>query len=203
MSRPGDIDFDEEQYAEDLAEDAADLEMISELSARSLGQMALETIELLEEQAALKARWKVVKKKLQFLAEKIIPEKLESMGMDSLTTPTGLSISVDNKIYASFPKDAEKRERAFEYLRKAGSGGIIRTKFELEFGTETDEQAREFAKLISENKVDRQAHVSAYRTLNHAQMMSFLREQREAGADPPMDAFGAVVKTVATVKLIR
>ena len=187
----------ESVYADDIIDDEVDEVAVD----ASLGEMCLKTVELLRREAKLVEDLEKVRKNLKVYTEKLIPAQMQTMHLEELRTPGGLRIEIVNEVRASLPKD-ERREQAFEYLRRTNNEGLIRTSFEVSFGVGTDELAKKFAALIRENKIDEVAEVFDSKTINHAQMLKFLRDQLKAGVEVPMETFGAIVQTFAKVSLV-
>lgn len=191
-------EIDESVYEGDLEEDAF---IESARASQSLGQMCLSVMETMREQEALSKKLAAVEKKLRLYTERLIPSVMAGMNSNLLRTPGGLQIEIVSEIVGSLPKDPERRGQAFEYVRSTGNGGLIRTEFSVEYGVETEEDVERFRELLESHKINEVAVVKQGQTINHQQMMKFLRDQTKEGVAVPLDAFGAHVRTYAKISL--
>lgn len=170
-------------------------DLFKRLSRVAAGQAMLEMdIERLE--AELRSK----KQELEQYKTKLVPEVLDEMGLSSVKTRGGLQVDVSDVVHASFPKDVDRREAAFSYLRAVGNDGIVKREIKITLGRDsTDDAARVMRMLQDAGLVDR-GLVSSDDTIHHSTLTAFLRAELREGREVPLEAFGAFVRREAKVR---
>lgn len=192
-----------DEYAEDVQEEAIDQLLLSEISEKreSFGQMCLEVLDLLESKDRLERELKEISAKLRVYQEVLIPTQMEERNEKKIETAGGLKIELENFIVGGLPKDQERQRDIFDYVRKTGNAELIKTAYQIQFGTHTDEHALEFERLLEESQTGQYAMVKKSRTIHSSSYMKFLRDQLKAGASFDLRKFGAHSKSIATIQL--
>lgn len=99
--------------------------------------------------SVLENELKDTKKKLADLTDVQIPAIMEEMGMQSGTTPSGVTVELSQVVYANISE--EQQEAAFNWLRENGHGGMIKTVTKTSVHPST---LRAWAREILESGVD-------------------------------------------------
>lgn len=194
----------------DYGEDA-DLPQ-NEDSLKKLIRLAVEMGKIQIERDELAAKVAELDNQLKTYSEGLIPTLMEELGLPQLKTKSGLIIDVKKDVYASFPKDNEKRQKAFEYLKKSGDDGLILREFTVELRRDSTADAEALMKFVKESGIaERAKSVDSNESINHNTMLAYLRRQvraieeaRKNGTDVqdfPLDLFGAFQKTTAQLKV--
>lgn len=173
------LNFDQEELPKDsLRQALEEVAILADRQAQSEEKVHHLMAELEKEQRILAD-----------LAEKQLPECLERLKLESVTTSGGLKVVLDKKIRANLPKDPEKQARAFRWLEEHGHDNLIKREFKILFGKEDLKWAKKFEGDLKKRK--RPLDCSRKETIHHGTLASFITEQLEAGVNVPMDAFGA------------
>lgn len=130
------------------------------------------------------------------LREGDIPELMLTIGMKDLTTMDGLHVKLREEVRAALPKDAARREQAFDWLKENGHAGLIKHEITVKFTREQYAQAERIFKLLSGENVN----VFRKDDIHHQTLCAFLREQLKAGEGVPLPLFGAFIQKFAEVK---
>lgn len=171
--------------APEAAVSLAELQKLAELQAEA--EAKVKRIE-----AELSAAQKV----LSDLAERQVPELMDSIGIEEFTTRTGLKISIKEVIRASIPKANEVR--AFAWLRANGSGALIKRNIVASFGMGEDDQADHLLDIMQEEHIE---GVSDKQSVHPSTLSSFVTKRLEAGEELPIELFGVHRQRFAQVKL--
>lgn len=143
----------------------------------------------------LEINLKDAKEELRKLAEQQLPEAMENAGISEYTTTTGISVEVKEKVRGSLP--AENKAKGFAWLEEKGFGGLIESKVVVPFGRDELSEANALCERLQ--KECRIAVVD--RSVHHARLDGFIREQLTQGKDIPLDIFGVYRQRVAKVEV--
>lgn len=117
------------------------------------------------------------------LQERIIPEKMESLGQTVLRLLDGTEVRVDKKIRVSLPK--EKQIAAFKWLIENNHEGLIKRTISVAFSRDQQEAAKT---LVEKLRSDFE-NVKQDMKVEPATLTAFVREELEAGREVPLDVF--------------
>lgn len=132
---------------------------------------------------------------------KMIPELMESIGLDTVKTRAGgIQVEIKTDVHASFPQDETKRAIAMRYLRDTGNDGILKRQFVIRYGRDSAEWARSFAKALESMDVSSHATVEDEITIHNQTLCKFIRDETEEGRPIPVEAFGGFIRKVARIK---
>lgn len=187
-----------------LPQDEDSLKKLVRLAVE-MGKLTIERDELAEKVAELDNQIKTY-------SESLIPQLMEEIGIPQLKTSSGLIIDAKKDVYASFPKDPDKRLKAFDYLRETKNDGMIQREVTVELNRESTEDAKLLMDFLKTSGIAARAKSAKHEeSLNHNVMLAFIRRQlrgiaeaRKEGKDVndfPLEIFGAFQKTVATLKV--
>lgn len=143
--------------------------------------------------ADLEQQLKDAKARFNRLKMDVIPEMCMEVGLMALTLNNGTSIEVTANVDASITQ--ANRVAAHQWLRDNGNEGLIKTEIHCPFDREESAEARELYADLSErfpnSFIEERVHPST--------LKAFVREQLAAGAEIPMDLFGARSYNVAKI----
>ena len=190
----------------DLPPDEDSLKRLVRLAVE-MGKLTIERDELAEQVSAMN-------KRIATYSESLIPTLMDELGLPELKTKSGLIITVKKDVYASFPKDPEKREKAFDYLRETNNDGMIQREVVVELARDSTEDVELLMNFIKTSGIgDRAKSAMNTESINHNTMLAFLRraikevekkkQDGEDAKDIPLDLFGAFQKTTATLKVSK
>ena len=177
-----------EDYITPATEEAvslAELQKLAELQAEAEAKVKRIEAELNAAQAILKD-----------LAEKQVPEMMDSIGIEQFTTKTGLKISIKEVIRASISKANETR--AFAWLRANGCGSLIKREVKAQFGMGEDEQAEHLLEIMQEGHIE---GVSDKQSVHAMTLASFVIKRLKEGEELPIEVFGVHRQRFSQVKL--
>jgi hypothetical protein len=163
---------------------------IEEITLLAQRQLGLELkVEQVEEQL------KAAKNELREISEKILPEKMDQLGLPEFRTKDGIFVKIKEEIKASV--SVERRNPVNDWLDKNGFGGLIKSEVVTAFGRDEIEEAKKLVdKLKAEGKIS-----ELERTVNFQTLQFFVREQLAKGADLPLDLFGVQRMRISKIKV--
>lgn len=167
----------------------------------TLSKLADEQDEINRGIAELEEQIESKKKRLASLRDVDVPELMQSMGLKELTTSSGLHVKLREEVRAGLPKDLDKRQAVFQWLKENDHEGLIKQKFEIAFGKGQEAFAEEFEKLMK--KEGYEARCEKKQDVHYQTLLAFLREQiREGGItqDQLKEVFGGIVQKFAEVR---
>lgn len=162
-------------------------------SLARLAEMADEQVRRQNTLATAEAEVKSAKEELRQISEEAIPELMESLGVETFTTTSGVKITIKEIIRASILKP--KQHQAFAWLRKNGHEALIKRVVKLQFGMGEDELANETVKKLEDLDLEDNSSVHA------ATLKKFVKELLEEGKDVPEDLFSVHKQRVSSVKI--
>lgn len=130
---------------------------------------------------------------LKQVAEVAIPELMQTLGIETFTTKTGLKITVKEDVRASILK--EKKEHALAWLRDNNHGALIKRVLKMTFGMGEDGEAQQALDLLAGYEVDDDAGV------HPATLAKFVRETLEVGQEVPEELFSIHKQRVAKIQV--
>ena len=105
------------------------------------------------------------------------------MNLKTLKLQDGSELSVGNKFFASIK--ADKKGEAYDWLRTAGLGDIVKNEITVRFGKADDNKAQQYATLARGQGYEPQQKVAV-----HASTLRVVLEERnKKGADIPEEYF--------------
>jgi len=161
----------------DSAPDTAGLAQLSDLATD------LYLAELAAAEAAEKA--KEAQAKVTHISERLIPELMASLGMAEFVTTNGIKLKIDDVYRASIPK--ARREEAHAWLEANGEGGMVKHNVVANFARDQQEEARALRAQLEADGLN----VSDEQKVESSTLRAWVKRQLEAGAEIPMDLFGA------------
>ena len=131
------------------------------------------------------------------ISSRVIPELLAEQGLSSLKLADGSSVTVKREYRCTLPKEDERRQSAYNWLRENGLGDIIKNNVSVTFGRGEDDKAQQLLDLAASNGFEpNQKSDVAWNTLT-----ALFQERVESGLDMPSDVFSTWIKD--TTKITR
>lgn len=178
---------DYSKYCKDVPDSAA----LSKLAAM-IQQLYDAELEVLK----LEANLKKAKKHNEFIAEKMIPDHMKTIGIKQITVEGSagdITIKVEEKISAKPNND--NKPRVFKWLIDNGHGHIIKRTLSMLFGVKEGKQAAQIKELLMKKKLA----VKEDLKVESQTLSALVRKLMEAGEDIPMKMFGVYDKRVAKI----
>jgi hypothetical protein len=138
-----------------------------------------------------------LKKMADDISSRVIPELLAEQGLSSLKLADGSSVTVKREYRCTLPKEDERRQSAYNWLRENGLGDIIKNNVSVTFGRGEDDKAQRLLDLAASNGFQpNQKTDVAWNTLT-----ALFQERVESGLDMPSEVFSTWIKD--TTKITR
>lgn len=134
------------------------------------------------------------KENLRNYSEKLLPEAMDKMGIDSYGTKTGIRVEVKEKIRGGLA--VENRPKGHQWLEDNGFGALIESEVIISF---TRKQLDEAHKLVEQLRDEKKPAILE-RNVHHARLDGFIREQLAQGKELPLDIFTVFRQRIAKVE---
>lgn len=158
--------------------------------------------DLYEEMAGLETllaeherRGRLLSEELRALAEDVIPEAMERLGIEEFVTAAGHTLTVEKTLRASASK--ERAAGVFGWLRDNGHRAIIKRKVSVTLAT--DERGDALLNLLKEHDFD----YSDVPEVNAQTLSKFVRLRMADGHDLPQDLLGIYLQRRAKLKVSK
>lgn len=187
-----------------------DAEQPSESAKELMGKLVVRVLLLEREIEQAEESLKEKKKELEKYEKDQLPVLMDDLGTTLWGTRAGLKVELKEELRGSFPKDEARRREAFDYLIKDGNEGYIRHEVVINLGRDSHETVRKILDFLKAEGIDKIAEVTHGETINHQQMMAYLREElrnskneehEDFGKEVPLELFGTFVERIAKIKL--
>lgn len=175
-------------YLDDISADSSDV--LAKLGQLAEQQLAAER-EVEDAERALAA----ANAKLDDLANRQIPELMDSVGMKELKTRSGLKVIIRETIRASI--SGERAPEAFAWLRDHNHASLIKRVISVAFGRGEDTKAADIVAAVEALGV----HPDNKESVHPQTLSAFVKEQLEEGVDVPMDLLGVFRQRVSKIEL--
>ena len=163
------------------------------ISLNEISLMARSLVEAEAEVLRAEERLKTLKETARILREETIPSAMDELGLTSIKLDTGETLTIKQDVFASIP--ADRRAEAYSWLEEHGFGGLIKVDVTTPFGRGDLDKARALAERLRADGIE-----TTMEEVVHPQTLkAFLREQLQAGANVPLELFGA--RPVNTTKV--
>ena len=158
-----------------------------------INSLAIHVDKLTELQKAIKHTEKQIedlKEQYEKISSEVIPNILAEQGLSSLKLADGTVLEVKTKYRCTLPKDLDKREKAYQWLREQGLDDIIKNNVIITFGRGEDNKAQQMLDLAASKGYEpHQKSDVAWNVLT-----ALYKERVEAGLDMPSDLFHLYAK---------
>ena len=139
---------------------------------------------------------KELKNQKDKISSETIPAILAEQGLQSLKLADGTVLEVNKKYSCTLPKDPQKKESAYQWLRDQGLGDIIKNEVAVTFGKGEDNKAKQLLDLAVGNGYE----PTQKEKVEPMTLKALYRERVEAGLDMPSDFFHLFVKDETKMK---
>ena len=137
---------------------------------------------------------KELKDRENYLGGVVIPDLMNELNLKSMKLADGSEISVANKFFASVK--ADKKTEAYDWLRTAGLGDIVKNEITVRFGKAEDNKAQQYATLARGQGYDPEQKVSV-----HAGTLRLtLEDYQSRGGKIPPELFNTFEKNQTQIK---
>ena len=143
--------------------------------------------------AALEGELRAAKILQDDIAEREIPEIMESLGLSEFTTTSGLQISLRQTVHAHIK--AENFSRAMDWLERNGHGGLIKHRLEIALGRDSERVKDQLYARIQELGVN----IADNPKVEPSTLRAFCKELLETGKPLDQELFGVFVRKSAKI----
>ena len=137
---------------------------------------------------------KELKDRENYIGGVIIPDLMNEMNLKTLKLQDGSELSVGNKFFASIK--ADKKAEAYDWLRTAGLGDIVKNEITVRFGKAEDNKAMAYATLAKGQGYDPEQKVSVHA----ATLRLTLEDFHSRGGKIPPELFNTFEKNQTNIK---
>ena len=171
-----------------MLEDSKDL--LDNVEVTTIAQECVKLKNKEDEIAKIEEQLKNKKAEADDIGSRVIPELLAEQGLSEIKLADGSKVTVKKEFRCTLPKDPDRRESAYKWLRDQGLGDIIKNNVFVTFGKGEDDKAQQLLNLAAENGFEpEQKSDVAWATLT-----ALFRERIESGLDMPSDVFSTWIK---------
>jgi hypothetical protein len=171
-----------------MLNDSKDLLDNVEITTIALECQKLKNIE--DEISRTEEKLKDLKTTADDIGSRVIPELLAEQGLSSIKLSDGSSVTVKREYRCTLPKEDDRRELAYKWLRDQNLGDIIKNNVSVTFGRGEDNKAQQLLDLAASNGFNPQQKSDvAWNTLT-----ALFQERVESGLDMPSDVFSTWIK---------
>lgn len=172
----------------DFEQDKQDL--VEKTDIQSLSIQVDKLLDLEEQLKRSEEHTKNLKTMYDKISSEVIPNILAEQGLQSLKLADGTVLEVNKKYSCTLPKDPQKKEAAYKWLREQGLEDIIKNEVAVTFGRGEDNKAEELLSLAASKGFEPQQKSK----VEPMTLKALYRERVEAGLDMPPDLFHLFVK---------
>lgn len=158
-----------------------------------LSQLAEAQLEAQISVAKAERGLKAWQEELRQISEVHIPELMEELGVEEITTTSGIKLAVSEKIQASIL--AANKAAAFRWLRENGHEALIKRVVRVQFGMGEDELAQEAIDRLKDLPVEDDSKV------HPSTLKKFVKELLSEGQEVPEELFSVHRQRVANIKV--
>jgi len=151
--------------------------------AKALSDQVIKLRDLEDEIKVAEESLKQLKKQADTLSGEVIPTMMTEMNISTMKLADGSAIEVKPVYGASIP--ADKKEEAFNWLRKNGLGDLIKNEVTVSFGRNEDNKAADYAVLAQGQGYQPTQKLK----VEPMTLKALVRERVEKGLDMPSDLF--------------
>lgn len=153
-----------------------------------LGRMADELDQAMQRRDELAAKLKLEEDTIRLLEEEQLPELLQEVGVDRITTKNGLNVELDIDVKAKIPN--YRKGEALKWLDAHGEGGMAKRTVTVFFNRDQEEDAD----FLTENlEKDYPAGVTKDYSVHASTLKAWAKRKVEAGDEFPHELFGVQI----------
>ena|SRR6218665_681905 len=178
-------------------ETGSSVDKAEQASLENLVKQAEEMAELKDTIESIEATLSELNKQYNYIAQEVIPNMLDELGLKTFELKDGSKITVKDFISGSLPKDEQGFGQAVDWLKDNDLESILKTDVSMKFGKGEDNYAKNAIALLEQNgyAVDTKYGV-------HPQTLyASLRELQKHGVVVPFEMLGLYAGKKADIKL--
>jgi hypothetical protein len=164
---------------------------LTENDSQELRQLCEQLVQLRDLEEKATEALKGIKAALRKYATELVPDAMDELGMQSLTTANGVDITIRDDVHVHISED--NKPQAFTWLRDNNHEDIIKNQVVVSFNKNEDNVAGAFysdAMAIGHD-------VQRKETVHHSTLRAFVREMRSKGVQIPIEIFGVYEGRIA------
>jgi hypothetical protein len=159
--------------------------------------MAEEVVDTEQLVAELEDNLETVKKTLNRLKTKDLPDLMAEVGVTEIAVKGGIKVEIKDFVAGSLPKASGARKAAIDWIAENDGEDLIRTVMRVEFEKSEHNIAMDIAGQIREKGYEPVVESGV-----HPQtLLSFVREKLEDGDEVPLEKLGLYAGRTAKVKV--
>jgi len=163
-----------------------EIEELPDAQMSELTDMAQALIEQRAEIGQLEEALMAASTEEKRLSEIVIPAKMLSLNLQSITLSNGAKLEIKHKFVGSIPKDPDKRIRAFDWLISHNLEDIIKNEIRCDFKKGEGEVAQKVIDALTEIGVD----WSRKKDVHHQTLKASAKDLLSKGIAVPLDTLG-------------
>lgn len=168
-------------------------------SIENLVKNAEEMAELKENIESLEETLSGLNKHYNYIAQEVIPNMLDELGMKTFELKDGSKITVKDFMSGSLPKEEERFDQAINWLKENELESILKTDVSLKFGKGEDNFAKNALALLEQNGYAPETKYGAHPQTLYAA----IRELQKNGVVIPFEMLGLYAGKKADIKLSK
>ena len=137
---------------------------------------------------------KELKDRENYIGGVTIPDLMNELNLKTLKLQDGSELSVGNKFFASIK--ADKKAEAYDWLRTAGLGDIVKNEITVRFGKAEDNKAQQYATLAKGQGYEPEQKVSVHAATHRLTLEDF----HSRGGKIPPEFFNTFEKNQTQIK---
>jgi|TARA_R110001606_G_scaffold51317_3_gene127888 hypothetical protein len=176
-----------------LAEVIEGFSNLTENESQELRQLCEQLVQLRDLEEKATEALKGIKASLRKYTRELVPDAMDELGMQALTTSNGVDITISDDLHVHITE--AKKPEAFNWLRDNNHEDIIKNQVVVSFNKNEDNVAGAFYSDAVSGGHD----VQRKETVHNGTLRAFVRDMRAKGIQIPVDTFGVYEGRIAKI----
>ena len=176
-----------------LAEVMEGFSNLTEHESQELRELCERLVQLRDLEELATDTLKSIKAAYRKYAKELVPDAMDELGMQSLTTSNGVDITISDDLHVHISE--AKKPEAFNWLRDNNHEDIIKNQVVVSFNKNEDNVAGAFYSDAVSGGHD----VQRKETVHNGTLRAFVREMRNKGIQVPIETFGVYEGRIAKI----
>ena len=176
-----------------LAEVIEGFSNLTENESQELRQLCEQLVQLRDLEEKATEALKGIKASLRKYTRELVPDAMDELGMQALTTSNGVDITISDDLHVHISE--AKKPEAFNWLRDNNHEDIIKNQVVVSFNKNEDNVAGAFYSDAVSGGHD----VQRKETVHNGTLRAFVRDMRAKGIQIPVDTFGVYEGRIAKI----
>ena len=176
-----------------LAEVIEGFSNLTENESQELRQLCEQLVQLRDLEEKATEALKGIKASLRKYTRELVPDAMDELGMQALTTSNGVDITISDDLHVHITE--AKKPEAFNWLRDNNHEDIIKNQVVVSFNNNEDNVAGAFYSDAVSGGHD----VQRKETVHNGTLRAFVRDMRAKGIQIPVDTFGVYEGRIAKI----